>query len=322
MCKYKVKFLVLLLTLICFQTTKSQNALSSSELDSLLNKAEKQSQNYVKVFQNLSAEETKTISRYRRDGSTDEKRVIKSIFVVYQSPNAASAQEFRNVVEYNGKNVSRSDKETAAFFAKLAKADTTKEEYAKIKEESLRYDGSRRSWGMTLYQQRPFSANLKANFKFQIAGKEKIEGRDVWVIEYEQTKPSPYILSNPTGKEEQAKGSTHYDMPISDELRPTKPLMKGKIWLDAETGQIWRNQFVIILHPAKLSRPIQASEFSYEYQLSEFAILAPKKFIIRSPRINGSGDKDLTKVNDSEIVYEYAKFSEFITETKDYKINK
>lgn len=322
MSNYKFVFFTILFLLIYFQKVKSQDTLSAVEMENLLQKAETQSQNYSKTFQNLSAEETKTISNFKRDGSLDEKRVVKSIFVVYQSPNAVYPQEFRNVVEFNGKNVARSDQETVEFFTKLAKADTTDAEFKKLRNESLRYDGSRISWGMTLSQPRPFSENLKANFKFRAVGKEKIEGRDVWIIEYEQTKASPYILSNPTDKEEKAKTATRYNMPVSDGLRPTNPLMKGVIRLDAETGQIWRNQFKIILHPTKLTRPVEANEITYEYQSSEFGILTPKKFVIKSYRINGKNDKDLVVRNDSEIVYEYAKFSEFKTETKEYKIEK
>lgn len=318
----KSKFLVLLLAFVCFQTAKSQDTLAQGELENLLTKAERQSQNYGRVFQNLSAEETKIKFRFKSDGSLDERRVIKSLFVVYQSPNTDNAQEFRNVVEYNGKNVSRSDRETAAFFKKLAGADTSQEEFAKIRKESLRYDGNRVSWGMTLYQPRPFSANLLANFKFRVVGKERIENRDVWIIEYEQTKSSPYILSNPTEKEEQANGATQYNRVLPDALRPTNPLLKGKIWLDAETGQIWRNRFTLVLHPARLTQPIEAGEHLYEYQSSRFGILTPKKFVIRTVQIKGANDRDLIVFKDAEVIYEYANFSEFVTETKDYKIGK
>jgi hypothetical protein len=316
----KVKFFVLWLLLLFFQSIKSQDALSADELENLLQKAEKQSQNYSVVFQNLSAEETKIISSFKRDGTLDEKRVIKSIFVVYQSPNAENAQEFRNVLEYNGRNVSRSDRETAVFFDKLAETGTTDTEYNRLRSESLRYDGKRISWGITLFQPRPFNENLKANFKFTVVGKEKIQGRDVWLIEYEQTKPSSYILSNPTAQEKQPQTATRYNMPVSEAFRPTNPLMKGRIWLDAETGQIWRNQYKIILHPAKLSKSVEGGDILYEYQSSEFGILTPKKFVIKTYKISGTSDKDLTVRTDSEIVYEYARFSEFKTEIKDYKI--
>lgn len=319
---YKVTFLVLLLTLVCFQTAKSQNTLSQIELENLLTKAEEQSQNYQKIFQNLSAEETKTKYRFKRDGAIDEKRVIKSIFVVYQSPNTDRAQEFRNVVEFNGKNVSRDDRETAEFFEKLARADTTQEEYERIKKEGLRYDGSRRSWGMTLHQQRPFKESTRANFRFKVVGKERIEERDVWIVEYAQTKTSTSILSSPTDKEERAKDATQYNLPLPGALRPTNPLLKGKMWLDAETGQLWRNQFTLVLNPSRLSRPVEAGEFFYDYQSSEFGILTPKRFLIRTFEIKGASDRDLIVMKDSETVYEYARFSEFKTETKDYKIGK
>lgn len=274
----KLNFIILLLVCVCLQPVKSQNTLSPAELETLLQKAERESQKYSRIFQNLSAEETKINLRFKNDGTVDEKRVIKSIFVAYQSPNSKSVQEFRNVIEFNGKNVTRSDKDTAEFFAKLTKAATSEAEYKKIRDDSLRYDGKRITWGMTLSQPRPFSEKLRRNFQFRAIGKEQIEGRNVWIIEYEQVKNSPYILSNPTADEPQEKGAMQYNMPISDALRPSNPLMKGKIWLDAETGQIRRNEFKIILHPAKLSRPLEASEFLYEYQPGELIFSRRKNF--------------------------------------------
>lgn len=315
---YKAIFFIFAFLLLSFQSVKSQKLLTPDELENLLLKAEKQSQNYGKVFQNLSAEELKTKFYYKQDGKLDEKRTIKSVFVVYQSPNGSS--EFRNVLEFNGKNVSRDEKETAKFFEKLAKVGTSAEEYQKISKEGLRYDGKRVSWGMTLYQPRPFSENLKSAFDFRVVGKEKIEGRDVWIVEYEQTKASPYILSNPTKEKEQSPNAVQYNMPISDAFRPTNPRLKGKLWLDAETGQIWRNAFRIILNPKNLSVPIEATEISYEYQPSDFGILTPKKFLIRSVNIRGKSEKDLSVTKDAETVYEYSKFSEFKTETKNYEI--
>lgn len=317
MSKRKSNFLFLLFLLLCFQTTESQNLLSSDELENLLEKAELQSQNYGKVFQNLSAEELKTKIYYKSDGGFDEKRVTKSIFIVYQSPNKNFAQEFRNVLESNGKSVIRNEKETAAFFEKLARKDTPQEEYEKLRKESLRYDGPKNPWGITLNQQRPFSKNLLADFRFKVVGKDKIEGRDIWIIEYEQIKTSPYILSNPTSEEAKKYPSAiQYNMPISDELRPSNPLLKGKIWLDAETAQMWRNEYKLILNPGNLSKPVEAGEYFYEYQSSKFGILVPKKISITSFVIKGKTDKNLSVKKDLEITFEYSKFSEFITDAK------
>jgi hypothetical protein len=95
--------------------------------------------------------------------------------------------------------------------------------------------------------------------------------------------------------------------------------MRGKIWLDAETAQIWRNDFRIILHPQKLSKPIEATEMSYQYQTSNFGILTPKRFLLQVYLIKGKDDKTLSVTKDAEIIYEYSNFSEFKTETKEYK---
>ncbi|MGI8668301.1 MAG: hypothetical protein ACR2J3_00450 [Aridibacter sp.] len=320
-----IRFLVVVIILAGSQIVKSQNLLSENELESLLDKAEIQAQNYTEVFQNLSADELKTKFYYKENGKLDDKRIIKSIFIVYQSPDSKFAQEYRNVVEYNGKNVQRDEKEIAKFFDKLSKIDSTKKEYEKIRKEGLRYDGRTVSWGMTLRKSRPFSKNLRKDFDFRVVAKEKIDGVDVWRIEYEQIRNSPYIYSNPTKEElEERKklqtGGTQYGANISDDFRPTNPLMKGTVWLDVETAQIRRNDFQIVFHPAKLSKPITVSEFSYQYQSSDFGILVPKRFSIISYKIDGKSDKDLSVTKDSEIIYDYSNFKEFKTDIDNYKI--
>lgn len=321
----RVYFLIFLITMAFIKSVAGQDLLTENELESLLDKAEVQARNYTEVFQNLSADELKTKFYYRESGKLDDKRIIKSIFIVYQSPDSKVAQEYRNVVEYNGKNVQRDEKEIAKFFDKLAKTDSTKKEYEKIRKEGLRYDGRNVSWGMTLKKSRPFSAELRKDFDFKLIGKEQIDGVDVWKIEYRQVRNSPYIYSNPTKEElEERKrlktGGVQYGANISDDLRPTNPLMNGIIWLDTETAQIRRNDFQIVFYPAKLSKSVTASEFSYQYQNSDFGILVPKKFSILSYKIDGKSDRDLSVTKASEIIYDYSNFKEFKTDVEDYKI--
>ena len=325
MMKVAFTLLVFVIFLLGFQESKGQNLLSSNKLELLLDKAEFQAQNYGKVFQNLSAEELKTKLYYKKNGQLDEKRLIKSIFVVYQSPNNRRAQEFRNVIEFNSKDVRRSDKQVAKFFEKLAKTKTTKKEYTKIRKEGIRYDGRIVSWGMTLSQTRPFHKTLRKDFKFQLIGKETIDENSVWKIDYEQIKASPYIFSNPTKEEIHNRKNLkikgiEYSTNISNAFRPTNPLMKGTIWLDVATAQIRKNKFEIVFHPQRLTKPITAIELMYEYQSSEFAILVPKKFLIRSFKILGKNDKTLFITKDSESIYEYSNFKKFKTEVDNYEV--
>lgn len=321
--KQRAKIFVIIAFLFCIQSVWSQQLPAGAELESLLDKAELQSQNYGKVFRGLSAEELKTKIYYKSNGELDDKRLIKSLFIVYQSPaREQSVDEFRHVLEYNGKQVARDEKEVEKFFAKLAKADTPKEELEKLRKESLRYDGKRISWGVTLIQSRPFMKILRESFAFRVTGREKIEGRDVFVIEYEQTKSSPHILSNPTDAERSGgQWTIEYNMNLPDAFRPTNPRLKGKIWLDAETLQIWRNEFKVVLNPKNLSKPLETTEIFYEYQSSEFGILVPKKFSIRSFVIKGNSDADLSVVKDSESVFEYSKFSQYKSDAE-YKSEK
>lgn len=315
------KLTALIILLLSFQTLRGQDLLSVAELDVLLDRAERESQRYSEVFKNLSAEEIKTKSYYRPNGKPDETRIIRSFFIVYQSPQNGSIQEFRNVLEYNGRDVARSDKKTARFFENLARADSSKEEAEKIRNEGLRYDGRTISWGMTLAQDRPFKDSLRAFFDFKVIGREQIGGRDVWVIEYQQTKPTPLIRANPTAAERrQSTGGIEYSTIIPREFQPTNPLMRGRLRLDAETGRIWQNELEIVLHPQKLSEPVVSVEISYEYQPSDFGILTPRKFLIKSYRIKGKDDRSLAVTINDESVFEYSGFREFKVEAKDYEI--
>ena len=318
----KVNIFIFAAILLCFQTAKSQSLLSPAEIENFLDKAEGQSQKYSQVFRNLSAQETKTKVYYKTNGDLDEKRVIKSLFIVYESPETKRSQEYRNVLEVDGKDVARDDKATAKFFAKLGNADSSREEYKKLFDEGTRYDGRIVTWGTTLSQERPFTRNRRPFFSFKLIGKDKIEGRDVFVLEYQQTQTIKFIVANPTEKERKkyTGNVSEYSTVISGNFQPTNPLISGKIWLDVETAQIWRNEFQVNLNPENLSKPIVSIESVYEYQTSDFGILVPKKALIRGFRIKGKNDENLSVTKDAESIYEYTKFSEFKTEAKDYEI--
>ncbi len=319
------KFIVIfLLVLFNLNTINAQERLSNSALESLLNLAEEQSQKYEKVFRNLSAEETKTKLYYKKDGSLDEKRVIKSNFIVYQTPDGKRVQEYRNVLEYNGKNVQRSDKKIGKFFENLLKTKNPEKEYNRIKKEGTRFDGRTTEWGLTLGQRRPFRSYLREHFDFKVIAGEEIDNRKVWKISYRQKKPIPQIALNPTKAEEkirqqQKQRGIRFRTNYSGDLRPTKALMKGTIWIDAETAQIWRNEFDLTANPAAVSRPITAVKVLFEYQQSDFGILIPKKFKFTFFTVKGKNDETLKVRLNSESIYQYSKFREFQIEVKDYK---
>lgn len=307
-----VLFLGILVTVVSAQNV---------ELEQLIAKADKARTQYTEKFKNLSAEELKTNKYYKKDGALDETRIIKSLFIVYQSPRDGRTDEFRNVIEYNGKNVMRSDEKIADFFEKLAQADSDKKEYVKLREESNRFDGKVHSWGMTLWQESPFGA-LRPYFDIKIIGREKIEGRETIVLEYSQIKPTTLIMANPTEEENKLSNGRQYNTFLPDGFRPTNPRMSGKIWLDAETAQIWRNEFKITLYPASLSKGVVTTEIFYQYQSSKFGILVPQSFRFVGYKLEGKDDKTLKVTKSSDRLFEYSNYTEIDTEIKKYEVGK
>ncbi len=292
----------------------------SFDLTAFLDKADHATAQYQSTFKNLTAEEQKTFDYFRADGSLDESRKIKSVFIIYQSPKTHLVAEFRNVTEFNGKNVSRSDSSIARFFAKLAHADSSTEEISRLRKEGNRFDGKSESYGMTLIQAFVLNRFFRPFFEFQVVGRERIEDRDVIVVEYHQTKPTLSIKANATDDERKAEPSgISFDTELPDRFRPTNPRLHGKLWLDAETGQLWRNEFDVTIQPAPREQPIVSSSFALEYRSSEFGILLPKRLSSIGYRFSSKNGRDLERTKAATKTFEYSKFSKSDSEIKDVK---
>jgi len=318
--KRLISILVIMMFLTVAVSVKAQIDSSPVELENLLQRADAATKRYSEIFKNLSAEETKTYDDFGKDGKLKETRRIKSTFIVYQLSKGEKVSEFRNVTEFNGKTVARSDEEIEKLFAKLAGADSAAEEIKRIVKEAVRFDGANFAWGITLWQDSPFG-KYRPFFEFKVVGLEQFENRKIFVVEYNQTKPTLLLKANPTDEEikKEAEGR-EYNSVVAGAFRPTNMRLVGKIWLDAETGQIWRNEAKVVLHPAQLSLPVTSVELVYEFQPSQFGVLVPKRFAFTHYRITGSSDKNLSVTKFRRMLFEYSKFTEFKTEAKDYKI--
>jgi hypothetical protein len=290
------------------------------QLPKLLEMAERSTRKYVESFKNLIAEETKTIETFKKDQSLEEKRVIKSNFIVYQLQTGVRVSEFRTVYEFNGKKISQSDKQIVKFFEKLAKSSDADEEFAKLRKESVRFDGSFIVWGMTLRKDFLLQPQIRAIFDYKILGTEKFNDRNVYVVEYRQKEYSPYVLVNPTKLEiNKTKIGFQFNTILSEKLLPSNPRLNGVMWLDAETGEMWKNKYEVSIQPAILDKPIVTNESSYEYQPSRFGIAVPKDITITSYRTFGAPGKDLSVSKFATTVLSYSNFSELNSEAKDYK---
>jgi hypothetical protein len=288
-------------------------------LEQFLDKAYGATVKYKETFKNLLAEELRATDYFNKDETLDNSRKVKSVFIVYQSAKDNSISEYRNVTEYNGKNVTRDDDDVVKFFEKLDNYDSSKKETERLREDGVRFDGRVRAFGMTLGQGITLQPLYREFFEFKIVGKEKIEGREALIVEYKQTKPTSKITVNAT-REEKSDG-TEFNGEISGSFRPTNPRVQGKLWLDAETAQIWRDEYTVAIRPATLSKPAVSMNFLSEYQSSEFGILVPKKLRLESYRLKGKNDKTLVR-SKKVTTCEYSKFSNANSEIKDAKMTK
>jgi hypothetical protein len=279
-------------------------------LEQFLDKAYGATVKYNETFKNLVAEELRTTDYFNKDETLDNSRKVKSVFIVYQSTKDNSISEYRNVTEYNGKNVARNDDDIVKFFEKIADSDSAEKEHKRLRNEGVRFDGWFTAFGMTLYQGIPLQPLYREFFEFKVVGKEKFDGREALIVEYKQTKQTLRINVNATSEEDkkETKG-IGFNAEVSRSFSPTNPRVQGKLWLDAETGQIWRDEYIVTINPATLSKP-------------EVSILVPKKLQMTSYKLKGKNDKTLSKNKNFTMTCEYSKFTNANSEIKDAQTTK
>lgn len=278
----------------------------NAELENILSEAQKQTQIYRETFKNLLAEEIKTFEEFDKNGKLDEKTVVKSTFLVYQSgKDEKTTSELRNVLEVNGKAVPESQKRAEKLQAELEKTRTLESELLKIQEESLRFDKTWEIFGLTLNEAPILSPNLRPSFEFQMLGKENFQGRAVFLIAYRQTKPSPFITINGKEKKPQEE-SLNFDFDIPKEIKKEQISLNGKFWIDAETFQIRREERELT---ANQTKPLVLLSTVFEYADSEFGILVPKNISLIFYKVKKQKkSEELFAVKDSAVMFEYSKF--------------
>lgn len=263
---------------------------SAPGLGEIIDKASKQSSHYTNTFKNLIAEESKTIEVFDENGNIEKRRKIVSTFIVYQlANNAAEPTEFRNVLSVDGKPIKGAEKRARRFFEKIVSAESSEKEHQKLNKESLRYDKYLSLSGFTISKAIALSENLIPFFDFEITGKENFNGRDVFVLSYKQLRESPDIKFNASSK----------DIELNARL-------SGLLWVDAETFQIWREESRVTIQPEIFDQPVTSSEWTYEYQKSDFGILTPKKITYTNYAVKA---RQKTSVKDASLTLEYSKFS-------------
>lgn len=276
-------------------------------IETILDEAEKQAAFYRDTFRDLLATETKTFEEYDKTGELEDATTVESNFLVYQSPKDEKvSSELRNVVKVDDKPVPDSQARADRFLSELEKTSTLEKELEKIQGEGWRYDKTLRIVGFTLYQAVALADNLRPVFDFKLLGTENYQGSEVYIVSYQQTKKSPFITVN----EKDAGGAgvkLDFDADIPGALKKNDKFLRGKLWIDARTFQLWREERLLIVQTA--AAPLVAIETTFEYAPSEFGILVPKKIsLLENDFKKIPKTENFTVVKNMQVNFDYSKF--------------
>jgi hypothetical protein len=279
---------------------------SPASLDTILNEAAKQTLNYRETFRDLLATETKTFEKYKKDGNPDDTTKVESNFFVYQSSkDGKTSSELRNVTKVNDKPVPDSQSRADRFLGELQKAKTVEKELEKIQDESLRHDKSIRISGFTLFEAIVLAENLRPNFEFNLDGTENYQDGDVYVVSYRQTRKTPFITVNEKATNETGL-KADFDVSVPGSLKKTDKFLQGKLWIDAQTFQLVREQRQVVV---QTSPPIIVQETVFEYERSQYEIFVPKKIIFTDYTVKkGSGKNNFTTLKNARMTFDYSEF--------------
>jgi hypothetical protein len=308
------KFFCLLILIVSAGSASAQNPtplpapISEPTLDVILAEAAKQTAFYREEFKNLLADEKKTFERYNRQGEMRDSDVVESNLLVYQSPkNQNVGSELRNVTKVNGKLIPDSQKRSDEFFGELEKTRTLESELEKIQREGSRYDKTLEINGFTLNEGLVLADNLRPFFEFQLTGRENLNGRDVYVVNFRQTKASPYISINGRGTGGSGEASLNLDgFDLPGALKNSEVLLRGKLWIDAGNFQLWREEREVTV---QADAPVVVLETIFDYQPSEYGILVPKQIVWTAYDVKrNSKENRFESVKETRVVFDYSRF--------------
>lgn len=288
------------------QDTMPSPQSTPASLDTILTEAAKQKSNYSKTFTDLLATETKTVEKYKKDGSLDESVKVESNFFVYQvSDGNNRAYELRNIIKVNEKPIPDSQSRADRFLGELQKDKTGKKLLDKIEDESSRYDKSFKITNLTLFPAITLTEAVRSYFDFNLIGTENYQGRDVYVVGYRQTKKSPNITINEK-KPSDLDFSADFDVNIPGSLKKNEKFLQGKLWIDAQNFQLLREERQIAV---QVSTPIVVQETAFEYKPSQYEIYVPQKIVFTDYVIKKGSDKNnFSTVKNAQMTFDYSEF--------------
>jgi hypothetical protein len=254
---------------------------------------------YKTKFIDITADEDQKVEEFDLAGKLKRQRRISSKLIIYQSQlDPTITAEYRYIHAVDGVPVTKREERLVKFYDRLAKVDSLKKELDRVNRESSRYDRVYSASGHTIHQGLPVSEKARSLFQFTDAGREKINGRDVIVVQYQQVTPEPDL---------EFKLSS-----LPPVLKGAQQRYRGRLWLDAETAQIWREERDLVLHKPSWPQAYTFIRWELEYVNSEFGILTPKRIVVTTNN-NGRtlpGDVPLLLLG-GRATFEYSGFHRF-----------
>jgi hypothetical protein len=283
----------------------SSDAAATAEL---ISRAAARRREYMEKFKDLTAEETQRVEEFGDEGLKRRREVVSDLIIYQSQLDGSSMFEYRNVRSVDGKVVAGRDRRVEQLFGRLAKADSRKKELERIRRESKRYDLNYSFYGQTVDEGWPLAERLRPSFRFTVTGGERIDGRDVIVVRYEQLSQNPDLNFKLSSLPERLKGA--------------ETLFRGRLWLDRETAQLRREEREMTIKHASLPTPLTFMRFEFSYGDSRFEILTPTRIIISTynrGRDLPDGGAELSL--GGRVVFEYGKFSRFGVEAPDSRLD-
>ena len=231
----------------------------------LLDRAVQSARLYTDTMRNLTAQETRTTELFDKNGKVERRRGTVADVVVHRAgPNTLA--EYRRVREVDGKTVKTRENSLDSFLKTLASASSTERELQLIQQESARYDLEEMQMrGMILNQAWPLEdERFRAATDFQVQGRQSLRGRETVVVQFEipSSLPDSWRVGN-----------------LPELLKAARLSGRGKIWIDAETAEIWRYETETLAIDESLTEPAVLDRMEFEYTPSRFGIPTPTRIV-------------------------------------------
>jgi hypothetical protein len=261
------------------------------DVSRVLQEAVKQRQQYVQSFKDLTGTETRTTEIFNKDGKVEDRRVVVSDFLVYESRlKAGVVNEYRITREVDGKVATKGERQATELFEKLAKARTLEQEGNRLRDENLKHTLRYYRWGVTLQLAPQLQGST--NYEYEVAGREQIQGRDVIILKYKRKN----LITG------EFKG-------LIRNFKDPKTGNRGRLWLDAETYQVWRWENESTVIDRELPTESVLSRDEIEYESSAFGVNVPVRIVTSYFDKKGASNGALRLAG--RITFAYGKFKRF-----------